>query len=171
MLCTTSELSAIRVSEAHDCNYQRGGGWVWFGMPSPFTKEKWEEWCRKYSLQSGIHYNVETGKQTNSNEEQWQQNYIPHQIHTTVQLQQRWKEATKSGSQQLFKKTKRCWIMKTGMPGYHENKTYTAEFWINSTGKMNSLIKSPPSNTWSEEHFWSIFTWALTPRLRKSSIP
>jgi len=26
---------------------------------------------------------------------QWQQNYIPHQIHTTVQLQQRWKEATK----------------------------------------------------------------------------
>ena len=30
MLCTTSEFSAIRVSEAHDCNYQ------------------------KYSLQSGI---------------------------------------------------------------------------------------------------------------------
>ena len=43
---------------------------------------------------------------------QWQQNDIPHQIHTTVQLQQRWKEATKSGSQQLFKKTKRCWITK-----------------------------------------------------------
>ena len=46
--------NVVCVSEAHDCNYQRGGGWVWFGMTSPFIKEKWEKWCRKYSLQSGI---------------------------------------------------------------------------------------------------------------------
>ena len=39
------------------------------GYLVPFTKERWEELRRKYSLQSGIDYNIETGKQTNSKEE------------------------------------------------------------------------------------------------------
>ena len=39
------------------------------GYLSPFSKKRWEEWRRKYSLQSGIDYRAETGNQTNSKDE------------------------------------------------------------------------------------------------------
>jgi len=60
--------SAIRVFDAHTATTKRANDDYGLGYLAPFTKEKWEEWRRKYSLQSGIDYNIETGKQTNSKE-------------------------------------------------------------------------------------------------------
>jgi len=61
--------SAIRAFDARTATTKGGNDDYGLGYLAPFTKEKWEEWRRKYSLQSGIDYNIETGKQTNSKEE------------------------------------------------------------------------------------------------------
>ena len=61
MLCRTSEFLCNSCFWCLDCNYQ--------GIPSPIHKGKVGGVAQKYSLQSGIDYNIGTGKHTNSKEE------------------------------------------------------------------------------------------------------
>ena len=98
--------SAIRVFDAHTATTKGGEWWLWFGIPSPIHKRKvgrvapkilspeWN-WLQHWDWKTD-----QLKRRTWSCLLQWQQNYIPYQIHTTVQLQQRWKEANKTGSQQ-----------------------------------------------------------------------
>ena len=47
----------------------KGSNEYGLGYLVPFTKERWEEWHRKYALQSGIDFTIGTGKQSNSKDE------------------------------------------------------------------------------------------------------
>ena len=136
MLCRTSEFLCNSCFWCTYCNYQ-GRGWLWFWIHN----QKWEEWCRRYSPPMAT-------KLPN-----------PQNCTTATEVEGgnwNWKLA-------IVKKTKRYWIKKNGMPGCHANETFLAVFWANSTENTNFLIKFPLSNTWSEEHFWSIFSCMRTP--------
>ena len=58
------DASTVTTSSCKEGSDQYGLGYL-----IPFTKEWWEKWRRKYSLQSGIDYKIETGKQANTKEE------------------------------------------------------------------------------------------------------
>ena len=90
-----------------------------------FAKGKWEEWHRKYALQSGIDFTIGTGKQSYSkNEHGVHVAYInssknAYQIKSTQLyncIQGRRKQLKQK---QLFETAKCSWIQKARMPGYN----------------------------------------------------
>ena len=104
-------------------------------------------------LSSEWNYNIETRKLTNSNEEHGVAYSNGSKMTYRIKSTQLY-NYNRGGRRQLKVEVSNCLkrrnavgSRKNGMPGYHENKTYTAEFWTNSTRNINSLIKSPPGNT------------------------
>ena len=149
--------SAIHVPDAHTATSSscKGGNDEYgLGCLAPFKKERWEEWHRKYSPQSGIDYNIETGKQTNSKEEHGVAYSNGRKMTYHIKSTQLY-NCNRGGRRHLKPEVSNClkrrnapsWITEIGMPGYHANKTHTAEFQGNSTGNTNSLATSSPSNT------------------------